>query len=1040
MPPSSAAEARRLRARIQEHLAHHVVNPRKPSYAYIPYQHVERAWSGHDVIETALHSSHLSSAQVEEIRAKLLRFLSILVYIDAHDFLDNLSQQAFKDNGTLRSRNCDLPLGEEDAPDLGAFMLRQRFLNEQYLFIPEVIHESAMVEQIDDRRRLPFESIKRNVSAGAYGTVDKIGLSPNHLKKLDGGTYPSVKYVACKRFHSQLASSRYTSKWELDNLQILKESITSHSNIRLHLAILLHQGEHLILLPWADHLDLDFFLLEGHDFLGREIYKFGLRFPNIQPSTILDDVCVQMHHIAHAIDWLHRGVTTQGSHQNKIRFAHMDLKPNNILIDNDGGPSTVGKWVLTDFGISAFKEDEDSDEVNFVSIGDYYQNHTINTVQRRDPGAYQPPEVESEQGASHGRRNDATEGSVGRRGDIWSFGCIFSEVLAFSLGQTSLVKEFRISRQGSLKNDYFYEAEDEMLKINTTYRARPAIVNWLRALPQRYTFPKRAIGCCAETIQRILIVDGSKRPRASELLNMLNHVSNHIKAARSPGYPPNCPLERPSPHLLPAPPEPASVPTRIPSIRRINSIGDQFILSDRLVNESGTGSREYFDAVNAPSHMPPRDLDFEVHPRDREDSLLDPESAKRHQGEANAGLGIFKDPFTNSTPPDPGKLFDVPRPASRESRKDLFGIVVNPKTVRKAQKPLQLGLPGGLGKAKVISFSLCPSGANVAYLTESKGLNHELHLYSIPQPHDRTKRDLVGSNWQHSAKFSLSIDVAWEHVMSSGQTVVAWGNTRDGTKQAHLSNELSRITLDASKSSWLASLLMVAVSKRGSVAFVSGKSIHYAVIEQERTAAIDHEDTIRAKEDHTFTHAEFNDDGSLLYAWEFGRPDDCLTVWRIGEDGKPVRPPDSEGSYETKQQGSPTATLTPYNTYHGCIIRAQNGVFFPSQIRSTQRGSQQTLPKKTVTLSKTIAVCMYGDHSLLVAEKGFRHTRIREHRIVGGSMHVIEENKSKAPVVVLGTSLDKGTQMRVVHSPHSEDLEIVVCGADGKVYVVPVIA
>jgi hypothetical protein len=51
--------------------------------------------------------------------------------------------------------------------------------------------------------------------------------------------------------------------------------------------------------------------------------------------------------------------------------------------------------------------------------------------------------------------------------------------------------------------------------------------------------------------------------------------------------------------------------------------------------------------------------------------------------------------------------------------------------------------------------------------------------------------------------------------------------------------------------------------------------------------------------EHTFTDATFNDDGHLLYAWAFGRPDDYLHVWRFDEaTGDLVFPADSEGSYE----------------------------------------------------------------------------------------------------------------------------------------------
>jgi hypothetical protein len=59
-------------------------------------------------------------------------------------------------------------------------------------------------------------------------------------------------------------------------------------------------------------------------------------------------------------------------------------------------------------------------------------------------------------------------------------------------------------------------------------------------------------------------------------------------------------------------------------------------------------------------------------------------------------------------------------------------------------------------------------------------------------------------------------------------------------------------------------------------------------------------ETIPSSGDQTFTDARFNDDGSVLYAWSFGRPDDRLHIWRIDEaTRKLIQPTDSEGSYES---------------------------------------------------------------------------------------------------------------------------------------------
>lgn len=55
--------------------------------------------------------------------------------------------------------------------------------------------ESATVKYISDQRRLPFEKVSRGVSAGAYGKIDKVGISPSYFKTKDGSTFPEVHMI-----------------------------------------------------------------------------------------------------------------------------------------------------------------------------------------------------------------------------------------------------------------------------------------------------------------------------------------------------------------------------------------------------------------------------------------------------------------------------------------------------------------------------------------------------------------------------------------------------------------------------------------------------------------------------------------------------------------------------------------------------------------------------------------------------------------------------------------------------------------------------
>lgn len=228
MPPSSTAQ--RARARIYKDLYAGIetvaISQRDSSAhrgpfetpnrtlsiddAYCRYQDVEKAWSGHDTIANALNPTVLSDDDVTNIRTSQLKLLSILVYINANSVLDNFQQAFSSSNGTSTYNDNCLPLAEEDLVAIEDPVLRNLFLHHQYFFIPvnrtvpvscvvctdsnlqEFIVESAAPKPIDERLRLPFEIISRNEKAGAYGQIDRLGISPSYLKTAQGAAFDRV--------------------------------------------------------------------------------------------------------------------------------------------------------------------------------------------------------------------------------------------------------------------------------------------------------------------------------------------------------------------------------------------------------------------------------------------------------------------------------------------------------------------------------------------------------------------------------------------------------------------------------------------------------------------------------------------------------------------------------------------------------------------------------------------------------------------------------------------------------------------------------
>jgi len=312
----------------------------------------------------------------------------------------------------------------------------------------------------------------------------------------------------------------------------------------LHVATIKHGRKHYILLPYAEYGDLELFLHCGRGPEGEMKYNFKERFSNVHSSDVTLPLLRQCWFITDALKWLHGGITLEKS-SGTVLCTHMDLKPANILIQHDS-ESMVGKWMISDFGISVLKEEAPQEDAGVVSIYDYYSQLTMSSLPKRQEGTYQAPEVKLSEEASKQRSHlTPDQKGIGRRSDIWSYGCIFSEVLAFALGRDRFVCEFQAARKGQDGNDYFYveKTNQRHVKVPGTrpkeYQVHPNVLQWLDNLRGTPINPQRWVDCYVETIKQILIVDTQKRPDSTKLQVLVEHVKAHVKASQNHS-PVNC--------------------------------------------------------------------------------------------------------------------------------------------------------------------------------------------------------------------------------------------------------------------------------------------------------------------------------------------------------------------------------------------------------------------------------------------------------------------------------------------------------------------
>ena len=278
----------------------------------------------------------------------------------------------------------------------------------------------------------------------------------------------------------------------------------------------------MIILPLANLYNLEIFLRGGYepnpgtDDL-KLIYDFDIKFPMLDTSDkIRHAVVKEAHQLASALKWLHEDLKIFGSSDRYL--AHMDLKPANVLLVGDPR-SPAGKWMLSDFGVSSFDKATNARVRDTPSIGDVGLRFTSRGFQDnliRGHGPYQPPEVDLDNVDS-------------RKCDVWSFGCVLCDILAFAMGKTQAVTELREARYGP-NDDYFYETEAPTKKriktiddSNTELKSQ--IVDWWTALERSSTSSSRWVINYIKVLRKALKPKPSDRPGIGDIVRGLNELA-----------------------------------------------------------------------------------------------------------------------------------------------------------------------------------------------------------------------------------------------------------------------------------------------------------------------------------------------------------------------------------------------------------------------------------------------------------------------------------------------------------------------------------
>ena len=285
-----------------------------------------------------------------------------------------------------------------------------------------------------------------------------------------------------------------------------------------HLGTLVHGDRFNIFFPWAD-MDLREFIYnkwEGH----REMKK---------PMYLLEEAS----NLADALAFLHNGIEIPGGR--KVSCVHMDLKPENIVVNINNRKSSAGIWMITDFGISTIKPNQSvasaaSARLSALSSVRDVEASLTRTVPKRKPGPFQAPEVQ-----------DTAARVVGRKSDIWSLGCILCLVLALGEGP-DMVRRFDEERSrdagSKYSTDYFYKEVNfhSASRTGAKWEVKNHVLNWLDKLAKGCNTQRDWVRDYVVLVKKMILIDMDRRPDAEKVRAELGTILKKAKAVEQSPY------------------------------------------------------------------------------------------------------------------------------------------------------------------------------------------------------------------------------------------------------------------------------------------------------------------------------------------------------------------------------------------------------------------------------------------------------------------------------------------------------------------------
>lgn len=407
---------------------------------------------------------------VSIIQAGARKILAILILMRKEGLI-----RSFIEHDQFQTEKLDakLPVSELWLQTLIGEKPAKKFCQTQWMFIAPFFRNDLSHRTLENDIVLPFTS-SRHIGSGAFGTVSEVTLDPAHQGiRATSATLSGVKLVRKRIELSDFNLSTSGSgvdtatsySEEGDILSILR--LVNHPNIVRLATTFSHRGSYNLL----------FFPAEGNlsELLERENKPLLLQ--------IDDAFLIALQGLASALATLHE--FSACAFDLEMIGCHHDLKPSNILVDGD-------KFLLADFGLSRIRP----------------PNADSKTIFKGADSNYIAPESEFGE-------NVFERAFVGRKSDVWAFGCILAEILTYIVLGCSAVKRFEEGRRDKIGNWVLYQ-------FHSGGKPNAFVKLWIDDLEEKA--PVRLNGLCS-LVRSMLEIDPSKRPNSSSVLSKLSFVS-----------------------------------------------------------------------------------------------------------------------------------------------------------------------------------------------------------------------------------------------------------------------------------------------------------------------------------------------------------------------------------------------------------------------------------------------------------------------------------------------------------------------------------